>query len=120
MNNKPILLNDAEPKAKKKFEIQLGTFVENEFIWHLVDTYDDLRDAYKAFKKYVNSQLQYTDEELKKVWETGRLDIELREGNKLLNWVGIYSRAAFDLLDEEKAATENVEINKKKEEKKEK
>ena len=42
-----------------------------------------------------------TEEDLKKVWDTGRIDIELRYGNKLLNWVGIYSREV-SLMEPEK------------------
>lgn len=80
------------PKMDKQYQLILGTFIDDEFVWHDVDSYDDLEEAYKEFKKYVNSQLKYTDEELIKVWNTGRLDVELRRGNKLLNWVGIYAR----------------------------
>lgn len=80
------------PKMDKQYQLILGTFIDNKFVWHDVDSYDDLDDAYREFKKYVNSQLKYTDEELVKVWNTGRLDVELRRGNRLLNWVGIYAR----------------------------
>ena len=80
------------PKMDKQYQLILGTFIDDEFVWHDVDSFDNLEEAYRAFKKYVNSQLKYTDEELIKVWNTGRLDVELRRGNKLLNWVGIYAR----------------------------
>ena len=83
------------------YEIYLGTFSDNEFTWYSVAKYSDPVKAYKEYKKYVNTQLKYTDEELKKVWDTGRLDVELRQGNKLLNWVGIYSRKVTDLTHEE-------------------
>lgn len=93
--------NDAKPKKINKakevsnsneYEIYLGTFDDNVFTWYSISKHKELGKAYKEYKKYVNSQLKYTDEELQKVWDTGRLDIELRQGNKLLNWVGIYSR----------------------------
>ena len=84
--------NIGMPKMDKQYQLILGTFIDDEFVWHDVDSFDDLEEAYKEFKKYVNSQLKYTDEELIKVWNTGRLDVELRRGNKLLNWVGIYAR----------------------------
>nr|DAJ55435.1 MAG TPA: hypothetical protein [Caudoviricetes sp.] len=80
------------PKMDKQYQLILGTFIDNKFVWHDVDSYDDIEVAYREFKKYVNSQLKYSDEELLKVWNTGRLDVELRRGNKLLNWVGIYAR----------------------------
>lgn len=83
------------------FEIYLGTFNDNEFTWHRISKHKDFEQAYKEFKKYTNKQLQYTEEDLKKVWDTGRIDIELRYGNKLLNWVGIYSREV-SLMEPEK------------------
>lgn len=80
------------PNMDKQYQLILGTFIDNKFVWHDVDSFDDIEVAYREFKKYVNSQLKYSDEELLKVWNTGRLDVELRRGNKLLNWVGIYAR----------------------------
>lgn len=88
------------PQKIGEYDILLGTFNDNKFTWHHVESYKDLSKAYKAFKDYVNSQLKYTDEELLKVWNTGRLDIELRKGNQLLNWVGIYSREVDRLMKE--------------------
>jgi len=96
------------------YEIYLGTFNDDVFTWYSVKKIKDETEAYKEFKKYVNTQLQYTDEELKKVWDTGRLDIELRKGSKLLNWVGIYSRAVKKLDEEETKEAEEVKINTKK------
>lgn len=80
------------PNMDKQYQLILGTFIDNKFVWHDVDSFDDIEVAYREFKKYVDSQLKYSDEELLKVWNTGRLDVELRRGNKLLNWVGIYAR----------------------------
>ena len=97
------------------FEIYLGTFIDNAFTWYSIAKYKDATEAYKEFKKYVNTQLKYTDEELKQVWDTGRLDIELRQGNKLLNWVGIYSREVKSLSEEEEAEAEEGKPGKKKE-----
>lgn len=104
------------PNMSKQYQLILGTFIDNEFIWHDVDSFDTLEEGYKEFKKYVNSQLKYTDEELVKVWNSGRLDIELRRGNRLLNWVGIYVREVDKLSEdeEEKANEENPEKKEKK------
>ena len=96
------------PNMSKQYQLILGTFIDNEFVWHDVDSYDTIEEAYREFKKYVNAQLKYTDEELVKVWNTGRLDVELRRGNRLLNWVGIYAREVDKLSeDEEKKADED-------------
>ena len=58
------------PKMDKQYQLILGTFIDNKFVWHDVDSYDDIEVAYREFKKYVNSQLKYSDEELLKVWNT--------------------------------------------------
>lgn len=96
------------------YGVYLGTFFENAFTWYLVKEFKNLTDAYKEFKKYVNTQLKYTDEELVKVWDTGRLDIELRQGSKLLNWVGIYCREAQPLDKKEEKEVEKGKIEKPK------
>ena len=89
------------PTKTKQYQLLLGTFIDNEFIWHDVDSFDTLEEAYKEYKKYVNDQLKYTDDELIKVWNTGRLDVELRRGNRLLNWTGIYVREVAEDKDED-------------------
>ena len=110
-------INFADKEVKSNsdvYEIYLGTFIDNAFTWYSIAKYKDLTKAYKEYKKYVNTQLKYTDEELKQVWDTGRLDIELRQGNKLLNWVGIYSREVKPLTEKEEKEVEKAEIKKKK------
>lgn len=107
--NDPMYFLDTEntnvqdaPKQQADFSIWLGTFKEEKFIWYIVQEFKDITSAYKAFKQYVNTQLKYTDEELQQVWDTGRLDIELKQGTKLLNWVGIYSREVVMDDDDDK------------------
>lgn len=113
-DGEPVKIGDAKETPQKQYQVMLGVFINNAFVWHKVGDYDDLRAAYKAYKAYVNSQLKYTDEELKKVWDTGRLDVELRRGNKLLNWVGIYAREVDKLSAEaEKKADKDKPENKK-------
>lgn len=96
-----------KPSAENQFQLILGTFIDNEFVWHEIKKFSDLETAYKEYKKYANKQMSYTDKELKKVWNSGRLDIELRRGNKLLNWCGIYSRAAIAETDDEEKASDD-------------
>lgn len=96
------------------YEIYLGTFIDNTFTWYSVKEMKSLTEAYKEFKSYVNTQLKYTDEELQQVWDTGRLDIELRQGSKLLNWVGIYSREVKPLDKKEEKEVEKGDIKEKK------
>ena len=109
-------MNDRDKEIKSNsdtYEIYLGTFIDDAFTWYSIKKFKDSTQAYKEFKKYVNTQLKYTDEELQQVWDTGRLDIELRQGNKLLNWVGIYSREVKALSKEEEKEAEKGEIKKK-------
>ena len=75
-----------------EYEVLLGTFEGEDFIWKTIYKSYDFDKAYKFYYKYTNKQMSYTDEELKKIWSSGRVDIELKQGKKLLNWVGIYSR----------------------------
>jgi len=115
-----IIINDLKKVELKNISsksdvwaVYLGTFNDNAFTWYLVKEYNSLETAYKEFKKYVNTQLKYTDKELQQVWDTGRLDIELRQGSKLLNWVGIYSREVKPLDEKEEKEVEKGEVKKK-------
>lgn len=98
------------PNMDKQYQLILGTFIDNEFVWHDVGSYDDQAQAYKEYKKYVNEQLKYSDDELVKVWNSGRLDIELRRGNKLLNWTGIYTREVPVEEDDDKNEDDKTDV----------
>ena len=69
------------------YEIWLGTFEGEDFVWKTVKKLN-------TFDKH--KQASYSAEELSKSWGSGRIDIELRQGKKLLNWVGMYYRKAAD------------------------
>lgn len=92
--------------TENQYRLILGTFIDNKFVWHDVASFETLSEAYREYKKYVNEQLKYTDEELVKVWNTGRLDIELLQGRRLLNWAGIYVREAVAAEEEEETDDE--------------
>ena len=79
-----------------QYEIWLGTFEGEDFVWKTIKKFDSFDKAYAFYHDYTQKQMQYTDDELKKVWDSGRIDIELRQGKKLLNWVGMYSRKVAD------------------------
>lgn len=101
------------PKTtQNQYQIDLGVFINNEFVWHTVKTFATIEAAYKGFKEYTNKQLRYTDRELMKVWNSGRLDIELRRGNRLLNWVGIYAREADKSADDTEQDKDKGKANK--------
>lgn len=101
------------------YEVMLGTFEGEDFIWKSVYKSDNFEKAYDFYHKYANKQMSYTDEQLKKIWKSGRVDVELRQGKKLLNWVGMYSRkVSEDIIEKNMKKEEEKKEKEKKEEKK--
>ena len=90
------------PEVKKdmaefvEYEIWLGTFEGEDFVWKVIKKFNAFDDAYEFYHDYIMKQSKYTDEELKKVWSSGRIDVELRQGKKLINWAGLFSRRVAD------------------------
>lgn len=89
-----------------EYEIWLGTFEGEDFVWKTIKKENDFDKAYKFFHEYCLKQMSYSDEELQKIWSSGRIDVELRQGKKLLNWVGIYSRKVGETESNEDQGTE--------------
>ena len=83
-----------------EYEIWLGTFEGEKFVWKTIKKFNDFDQAYEYYHEYCIKQMSYTDEELKKIWSSGRIDVELRQGKKPLNWCGIYSRKVSKELKE--------------------
>jgi putative methionine-R-sulfoxide reductase with GAF domain len=104
-----------------EYTVNLGTFEGEDFVWKVIYKNNSFDKAYKFYHKYTNKQMSYTDEELKKIWQSGRVDVELKQGNKLLNWVGMYSRkVARDILGEEDDTVQEPTEKETKEEPKDK
>lgn len=97
-----------------EYEIWLGTFEGEDFVWKTIKKFNSFDKAYNFYHEYTNKQMKYTDEELEKIWSSGRIDVELRQGKKLLNWVGIYSRKVadpnFNPEDEEQPEVEDSHL----------
>ena len=95
------------------YEIWLGTFEGEDFVWKTIKKFNTFEKAYSFYHEYTIKQMSYTDEELKKIWSSGRIDVELRQGKKLINWAGIFSRKVaepgFDPEEEERKAREKAE-----------
>lgn len=97
-----------------EYEIWLGTFEGENFVWKTIKKESDFDKAYKFYHEYCIKQQTYTDEELKKVWSSGRIDVELRQGKKLLNWTGIFSRrVSKDDFDEDEPEEEDEHPDRK-------
>lgn len=87
------------------YELWLGSFEGENFKWKVISKFNDFNKAFKAFKDFCDKQASYSQEELKEVWSSPRLDIELRQGNKMLNWMGLYSRKVDKDLTAEREAS---------------
>ena len=55
-----------------------------------------MADSKRDYYEVLGVSKSATDDELKKVWASGRIDVELRQGKKLLNWAGLFSRRVAD------------------------
>ena len=84
-----------------EYEIWLGTFEGENFVWKTIKKFNDFSKAYKFYNDYVDKQESYSIEELQKIWSSARIDIELRQGKKLLNWVGMYNRKVGEVEEDE-------------------
>lgn len=79
-----------------EYEIWLGTFEGEDFVWKVIKRFNEFDAAYSFYHDYIMKQSKYDDDELKKVWSSGRIDVELRQGKKLINWAGLFSRRVAD------------------------
>lgn len=75
-----------------EYELWLGKFEKDDFVWSLVKRFDNYGDGYTYYKKFVQEQLDLDNSELVEEHESTRLDIELRTDSKKINWTGIYAR----------------------------
>lgn len=97
-----------------KFELWLGTFTKgtDNFKWSKIDSFDDRIKAKDAFHKYVVKQISKSEEETIKEFGSGRIDIELRQGSKMINWIGSYIKdEPNDTKDAVDIEGEGVESN---------
>ena len=78
------------------YEVWLGTFEGENFVWKVIKKFNDFKQASKFYTQYTDKQKRYTAEELQKIWSSPRIDVELRQGKKLLNWIGMYNRKIED------------------------
>lgn len=97
------------PVEYKDYALWIGSFEGENFKWKKIRSYNDFDKAYKDFKKFVDTQISYSDDELIEVWSSTRLDIELKEGDKTINWVGISVRQAGKKDDEEEEDSDKTD-----------
>ena len=85
----------------KNFHLYLGTFEKDKFIWKKLESFSTFDAAYNRYIKFIKEQLDYGNEELLKIWKSARLDIELKQGDKRINWCGLTCRQSEELDEDE-------------------
>lgn len=85
------------------YEVMLGTFEKNkEYKWKTLKKFNDYDKAYKFWHDYAIKQMTYDDNELKKIWASGRIDLKIVRGKTILNWTAIYShRVSREIMGED-------------------
>lgn len=88
---------------ENKFIIYIGTFNgnDNTFSWDADQTFDKFNDAYKAFKNLITKCATYSYDELRDIYGSPRLDVELRYGDRNLKWFGIHEKDFDEAIMEE-------------------
>ncbi len=89
-----------------KIALYIGTFDEKkqDTKWKIIKTFKSKKEGYISFKDLCKKCAAYTYEELMEIYNSPRLDIELKEGDTLLKWMGIYEKQISE--DEEKEEKE--------------
>ena len=95
-------MEGVEDAEYEDYELWLGSFEGENFKWKVIKKFNNFKKAFKAFKEFCDTQQSYSQDELKEVWSSPRLDIELRQGKKMLNWMGLYSRKVDKDLEHER------------------
>lgn len=80
----------------------IGTFDEKkqDTKWKKIKDFKNKKEGYISFKELCKKCAAYTYEEFMEIYNSPRLDIELKEGDTLLKWMGIYEKQITE--DEEK------------------
>ncbi|MCR5187162.1 MAG: hypothetical protein K6D97_08655 [Clostridia bacterium] len=83
------------PKIKDKtIALYIGTFdgKDNTFTWKKEKEFKTYEEAEKEFNKVCISTFDLTYEDFKEKYGSPRLDVEIRQGSKMLKWFGIYEK----------------------------
>lgn len=95
------------------YELWFGYFEGETFVWKILKKFTTFQEAYREYKKFVEEQFKLDDEDLQEKWGSTRLDIELREHGKKINWVGLYTRKVDTNEDEKDKEKESDKEDKK-------
>lgn len=95
------------PKEKNNdYVIYIGTFdgTDNTFSWKKTDSFQKFTSANASFKSLCKDVVAYSYDELMEIYDSPRLDIELRKGNSMIKWFGVYEKE--NILDDDKNVDE--------------
>lgn len=93
----------------KRYRLYFGSFDNEDFVWKVLSTHETFDDCYRAYHKLCVECVGMDKDELYDKYKSTRIDIEIRDGEKRLNWVGIYSRKVDKTIDEDDKDSEEKE-----------
>lgn len=100
----------------KRYKLYFGSFDNEDFVWKVLSTHETFDDCYRAYHKLCVECVGMDKDELYDKYKSTRIDIEIRDGEKRLNWVGIYSRRVDKTLESEEDEPEEEDESKEKDE----
>ena len=90
----------------KRYALWFGSFDKEDFVWKTLSTHETFDDCYRAYHKLCVECVGMDKDELYDKYKSTRIDIEIRDGEKRLNWVGIYSRRVDKTIEEDEEKDE--------------
>jgi hypothetical protein len=97
----------------KRFELWFGSFDNEDFVWKTLSSHETFDDCYRAYHKLCVECVGMDKDELYDKYKSTRIDIEIRDGKKRLNWCGLYQRKADKTIEEEEDEDESKDEEEK-------
>lgn len=82
------------PKGNKVIAIYIGYFdiKKQTFSWDKYREYKTFQEAEREFDTFCKKCFEYTYDEFIQEFGTPRMDVEIRQGSKMLKWFGLYEQ----------------------------
>lgn len=91
------------PQGNKVIAIYIGYFdpKDNSFTWEKHREFKTFQEAEREFDTFCKKCFDYTYDEFIKEFGTPRMDVEIRQGSKMLKWFGLYEQQnALEISEE--------------------
>ena len=85
----------------KRYKLFFGSFDNEDFVWKVLSTHETFDDCYRAYHKLCVDCVGMDTNELYDTYKSTRIDIEIRDGEKRLNWLGLFQRKVEKTDDDE-------------------